>query len=925
MSGSGSQQRGPDPQAHVPDLHATVPELHSRLRAAADRGDVLDAFLCAAGIVQVGQDHLQGTSWLPNRVVRKLDARGTAAAALRQGVGGLLSVAAASPAARELKAWLATVEELADALADAVIAEPVPGTDARSVEWFVRAEHLLRRHRAGVPRRIAALLEGSLLRPPSCFRSFDQHPRDAVELVARFEQRYPERGRQLLVLGLRTSGSYLAPLTGAALRDAGYRQVRVGTIRPGEPPLRGNAEFLRSVGRSRALVLLCDDPPTTGGSLAAVAGQLARAGVPAERVVMMLAVFGSGAVPDPIAGHPSVVLPGADWYVRTRMREESMRHTLEHLLPDHEVLALSLGEPGLPSRWSPLAVPLSAHVRTGSGEQRLAMVAEAAGTGYFGRHAVAVAEQLGRVVPHVYGFHDGVLLRERLADEPGEKTAAGPAGRVPPHAVVEYVMQRRQCLAVAADRSPLLGGRQPVWEVGARVFADRCGQLADPLRPLLIDPLLRVLLRSPSPCLVDGRTSYGDWREGAGEWIKVDFHQGHFSHLDLAAYDAAYDLAGAALSRPDDEDRLLGRYEKLTGGRVPPSRWCLYKVAHGWNAERLAQTGVDIGMTEADARRAQSRAVQQYLAGLYLEDVDAKAEGPWCVLDVDGVLETSLSGFPVSTPAGMLALRALRAHGYRVLLATGRSLPEVRDRCRAYGLSGGVAEYGAVAYDAATDRSVGLGPEQGGALTALLSGVPSVTVDPLYRWCARAYRGTGAGRASMDMTIVRGLMARPGIADRFTVVQGDMQTDFVPKGVDKASGLLGLMDLLGAPGARPALAVGDSFTDIPMLRAAETGYAPSNADRAVRAAGIEVLRRPCQAGLAEAVGRLLGHRPGHCPACRPPRLAPDDRAMTALLAVPESGRSGMPARLARLALAAAGLDGSLTLSRWTGARQCAGS
>ncbi|WP_405804694.1 HAD hydrolase family protein [Streptomyces sp. NBC_00210] len=920
MSGSGPRQRAPDPQAYVPDLHATVPELHSRLRAAADRGDVLDAFLSAAGIVQVGQDHLQGTSWLPNRVVRKLDARGSAAAALRQGVGGLLSVAAASPAARELRAWLATVEDLADALADAVIAEPEPGIGAGSSECVVRAERLLRRHRAGVPRRIAALLEGSVLRPPSCFRSFDQHPRDVVELAARFAQRYPERGRQLLVLGLRTSGSYLAPLTGAALREAGYRHVRVRTIRPGEPPLRGNAEFLRSVGRSRALVLLCDDPPTTGGSLAAVAGQLARAGVPAERVVMMFAVFGSGAVPDPIAGHPSVVLPGADWHVRTRMREESMRRTLEQLLPDHEVLELSLGEPGLPSRWSRVAVPLSARVRTGSGEQRLEMVAEAAGTGYFGRHAVAVAEQLGSVVPHVYGFHDGVLLRERLADEPEDTAAAGPTGRVPPDAVVEYVMQRRQSLAVAADRSPFLRGRQPVWEVGARVLADRCGQLADPLRPLLIDPLLRALLRSPAPCLVDGRTSYGHWREGAGGWIKVDFHEGHFSHLDLAAYDAAYDLAGAALSLPDDEDRLLARYEKLTGSRVPPSRWCLYKVTHGWNAERLAHAGVDIGMTEADARRAQSRAVQQYLAGLFLQDVGTGADGPWCVLDVDGVLETSLSGFPVSTPAGMLALRALRAHGYRVLLATGRSLPEVRDRCRAYGLSGGVAEYGAVAYDAATGRSAGLVAEQDGALTALLSAVPSVTVDPLYRWCVRAYRGTGARRRALDMSTVRGLMARPGIADRFYVVQGDMQTDFVPEGVDKASGLHGLMDLLGAPGARPALAVGDSFTDIPMLRSAQAGYAPSNADRAVRAAGIEVLRRPCQAGLAEAVGRLLGHRPGHCPACRPPRLAPDDRAMTALLAVPESGRSGMPARLARLALAGAGLDGSLTVNRWAAGR-----
>ncbi|NUK24624.1 HAD family hydrolase [Streptomyces lunaelactis] len=896
-------------------MHATVPELHSRLRAAADRGDVLDAFLCAAGIVQVGQDYLQRTSWLPSRVVRELDARGSAATALRRGVGVLLSVAAASPAARELRAWLRTVEDVADALADAVMAESSSVGGNRSSGYVARAEHLLRHSIAAqVPRRSAALLADCLLLPPSCFRSFDQHPRDVAELVARFAQQYPERGRRLLVLGLRTSGSYLAPLTGSALRNAGYRKVQVRTIRPGEPLLRANAEVLRSAARDRTLVLLCDDPPITGGSLAIVAGQLAREGIPAERIVMVFAVFGDGSVPGPLADHPSVVLPGADWYVRTRLREEAMRRTLEHLLPDHEVIELSLGEPGLPSRWSRVTVPLTARVRTGSGEKRLAMVAEAAGIGYFGRHAVAVADALGSLVPGVYGFHDGVLLRERLDGEPVEHAAAGATGRVPPHAVAEYVVERRRRLATVADRSSLLKGRQPVWEVTARVFADRCGRLAAPLRLLLIDPQLRLLLGSPSPCLVDGRTSHGHWREGPRGWSKVDFYEGLFSHLDLAAYDAAYDLAGAALTLPDEEDRLLARYEKLTGSRVPPFRWCLYKVAQGWNAERLAHAA-DAGMTEADARRALSRAVQRYLAGIYLQDLEAEAEGPWCVLDVDGVLETSLSGFPVSTPAGMLALRALRAHGYRVLLATGRSLPEVRDRCRAYGLSGGVAEYGAVAYDARNDRSAPLAAERDGALTTPLSAVPSVTVDPLYRWCVRAYRGTGPGRTALDMSTVSGLMARPGIADRFTVVQGEMQTDFVPAGVNKASGLLGLMDLFGHPGARPVLAVGDSVTDIPLLRIAEMGCAPSNADRAVRAAGLPVLRLPCQAGLAEAVGNLLGHRPGHCPACRPPQLTPEDRALTALLAVPESGRSGMPVRLAGLALAGAHLGGRARRSR----------
>jgi hypothetical protein len=152
---------------------------------------------------------------------------------------------------------------------------------------------------------------------------------------------------------------------------------------------------------------------------------------------------------------------------------------------------------------------------------------------------------------------------------------------------------------------------------------------------------------------------------------------------------------------------------------------------------------------------------------------------------------------------------------------------------------------------------------------------------------------------------VREVTGRPEAAG-FAVVQGEMQTDFVPAGVDKATGVATLLRTLGAPaGTRPVLAVGDSATDVPLLRWARNGLAPGNAAPAVRAAGLTVLRRPCQAGLADAVGRLLGHRPGGCARCRPQSLSAGDTALTALLAVPEAGRAGMPLRLARLARARA--------------------
>jgi len=49
-------------------------------------------------------------------------------------------------------------------------------------------------------------------------------------------------GPLLCVVGVRTSGSYLAPLCAAALRAAGVTSVAVLTYRPGRPLRRAEAK-----------------------------------------------------------------------------------------------------------------------------------------------------------------------------------------------------------------------------------------------------------------------------------------------------------------------------------------------------------------------------------------------------------------------------------------------------------------------------------------------------------------------------------------------------------------------------------------------------------------------------------------------------------------------------------------------------------
>ena len=140
-------------------------------------------------------------------------------------------------------------------------------------------------------------------------------------------------------------------------------------------------------------------------------------------------------------------------------------------------------------------------------------------------------------------------------------------------------------------------------------------------------------------------------------------------------------------------------------------------------------------------------------------------------------------------------------------------------------------------------------------------------------------------------------------------VRGHYQTDFVAAGTGKARGLRVLARELGAGSEAPlALAVGDTTSDLEMLRMAHMGIAPGNAEPALRRAGVRVVRRSAQAGLAQAVARLVCHPPGRCSLCAPPRLATSSRLLLDLLAVDDLGRWRLADRALQLVLASRKTD-----------------
>ncbi|HLK45677.1 MAG TPA: hypothetical protein VKT18_06790, partial [Acidimicrobiales bacterium] len=325
-----------------------------------------------------------------------------------------------------------------------------------------------------------------------------------------------------------------------------------------------------------------------------------------------------------------------------------------------------------------------------------------------------------------------------------------------------------------------------------------------------------------------------------------------------------------------------------TGEEVDDERLLLYRLVQLWDRQRQQALAPD------QAERLMACALQDWARARLLGRSLDGADGPWCVLDVDGTLESSrLLGAPTVTPSGADALRALRAHGYRTVLATGRSVGEVRDRCVRFGLHGGVAEYGSALYVRATDAVHELvDDDQRGALASArerLGREGGVVLADGFASSVRAYVVTASGRRR---ALPAGLVdeVRRAAHGRLWAIQGVAQTDLVPFGVDKGRGVLALLELLDGPGVRPVLCVGDSEPDLAMLRLAPRARVPANA-ATLAGAGVVATRRVAQRGLAEAVDGLVGHGTAPCATCTPrPLGTPATALVVAALEGLEAGR-----------------------------------
>jgi hydroxymethylpyrimidine pyrophosphatase-like HAD family hydrolase len=550
-------------------------------------------------------------------------------------------------------------------------------------------------------------------------------------------------------------------------------------------------------------------------------------------------------------------------------------------------------------------------------EETRYVLAKSVGWGWLGYHALIAGRRLAGLVPPVLGLRDGILFSEWLPQsshhaERDEKsitrsvmttldwiTTAG-----------SYVAARARSLRL--DRNPLptlgVGLHHDSLRLLDRVLSRAYGSV---LAANLMRPRLRRLLSTqpcPFPTLIDGKTDRSEWISGPAGLLKTDYEHHGMGKNELNLVDPAFDLAEIILRSglsAEEESRLLRDYSQESGDATVEERLFLNKLLAGFWAStaalnslfqpRLAERQQEFHQQFLDAWHFLTVHTARF-CGQHCRPSQAPRWGsPLVVLDIDGVLDRRIFGFPSITAAGMQALAHLHAHDFAVALDTARSVVEVQEYCRAYGLAGGVAEYGGYAWDAVRGEGRVLVSDE--SLRQLeqareaLARMPGVFLDHRHHCSIRActYEQRPTGRSLLALALgsqgdspyegrfpvplptltIHRVVAELRL-DRLRVHQTNIDTTITADEVDKGSGFLGLLDLVGQPEAE-TIAVGDSQPDLPLFRAARRSFAPAHIGcaRQARALGCRLARQPYQRGLLEIV-RALVHPDGRrCPRCPP--------------------------------------------------------
>ena len=739
-----------------------------------------------------------------------------------------------------------------------------------------------------LPKRVL----GQRMRLPEAFRRQDFTHQDVMMLARRFADSVPPNDRPTVIVGLRTAGAYFAPLIAAHLKRSHWSQVSWLSIRPKKGLSVHEKQVLaaRRVRQSRVVVV--DDYPATGKTFRLALNILRESGVVADQITVIAPTHAAQPNWSEIAGIQEpisvfTVYPrelrkvalmdaetvstlcaeyyGSAGWTKVRVINDDYIMALNRRLAEHSKEGHHVREKRV------FTIQLSAEGREPVTKK---IFLKSAGWGWLGYHAYIAGRRLEGFVPRLIGLRNGIMITEWIDD-------AGRVIEAPPsidtvRRVGAYIAARTRTLRLSSH-SKNKGVTYSAVGVDEIVDLLRAGY--GPYVNRLKKPILRKYLyrfMASAPTLLDGQMKADEWLRLPAAIYKADFEHHNFGGAELDLVDPAYDLAAAMLEfrlSGNLERELLSTYVRESGHTITAERILIYKILYGSLVMSHARDRIVNGRD-----RAKNNELYLYAKDWLIYSMNEYCSATagcakpryWSDLlffmDLDGVFDQALLGFPHTTHKALQSLALLREAGHSIVPNTGRSVENVRHYCDAYGLPGGIAEFGSVFIDAVSKQELPLidtaGAKQLVECKDALKEIGDVFLDPAYEYSIRAYRYEGQRTAGLSEDEIQGLLKDSGF-DQLRCISRAADTYVVQKKIDKGAAVRFVRKYLGCEGT-PAAAIGESIDDVPMLTAVEHAYAPANCSTEVRALAREskcrIMRRRFQSGLLQAVQHRVGKK-----------------------------------------------------------------
>ena len=276
---------------------------------------------------------------------------------------------------------------------------------------------------------LPADLQAKRLATPSPFSHLDLTPKDVLRLGACFVRRFPDRAQPILLLGLRTSGSFFAPLLRALLETEGYRSVGLLTIEPNKGIGRREESKLKRFAARGYWMLIVDDPPDTSRTLLASLDIVHRAG------------FARGSVKFLAPTHPAkpnwfkmlpkdsvITLQPEQWHKRELLNPKAVEFRLAEYFRSRNFVRVSVTASRRADEFNAGLQPNTSDERgvrlkrifevqleTPEGEtQTRYVLAKSVGWGWLSYRAFLIGHRFSGYVPPILGLRDGILYMEWL-------------------------------------------------------------------------------------------------------------------------------------------------------------------------------------------------------------------------------------------------------------------------------------------------------------------------------------------------------------------------------------------------------------------------------------------------------------------------------------------------------------------------------